>query len=96
MFLTKSTLILDTIYDVTEYRKVYDDNNYFYFYLIKITTVGDSNTYIFYVNEGAIYDKLTLGVTTPFSIKKTSIAISDSANVETIIIINDNDWKTLS
>lgn len=92
-FLTKSTLVLDTVYNVTEYRKVYDDSNYFYFYLIKLTNSG--NTYTFYLSEGAIYDRLFSGVTTPFSIKKTNIAISDTINVETIIIVDDHDWKTL-
>lgn len=95
MFLTENTLVLDTVYDVTEYRKFYDNDNNIYVFLIKVTTVGDSNTYTIYINEGPIFDRLFSGITTPFSIKKTSIAIDDTTNINVIIIVGDHDWKTL-
>lgn len=95
LFLTKSTLTLDVVYNVTEYRKYYDDDYAIYSYLIKLTTVGDTNTYTMYLNEGPIYDRLFGGNTTPFSIKKISIDNGSGYSKDIITIVGDHDWKTL-
>lgn len=93
VFVTADSIDQDVEYSVVSYRKFYYN---LYNFILQLSKPGDSTVYYMYItSDGPIYDRLFSGVTTPFSIKKTSISIDSINSVNVIIIVDEHDWKTL-
>lgn len=93
LFLTLSDLIVDEVYQVTEYRK-YLANDDYYAYIIKMVKVADSTIKYMKITDGAIFKKLSSGNLDRFNIKKSEVDIGNGTDYE-LVIIGETDWTLL-
>lgn len=95
VFLTFDDLILNTAYLVTDRLRYYFNNDYSF--LIKLSKANDSTEYAMKIeNSNQIFTKLMGGKDEIFTIKKIPLTIGTGVTIETVIIVEDEDWKTLT